>query len=221
MTPSTNKPTLTEASNSSASAEAKPLSAKPLGYILASLGGLVTAGPLGLVVSPLALLTIAKKCKWDSENKPNRFKTWALVGIIGAPVCGLITFAASIGIVAITAPKAAQSTTDSSSTTASSGGELPTLATVHLKNDSDWPLEKLVLIYPGQAKPFEAQSATTEAHQSSDVLLGNGTMDALPCEMDARIIWQDGDKTDLGKFDFCANSNKTLVVRYPEGSAFE
>ena len=39
----------------------KPLSAKPLGYFLAILGGFFTAGPLGLVVSPLALMAIANK----------------------------------------------------------------------------------------------------------------------------------------------------------------
>ena len=199
----------------------KPLSAKPLGYFLAILGGFFTAGPLGLVVSPLALMAIAKVQKRDSEKPPNRFLTWALVGIIGAPVCGALSFFGGTALIALTAPKGAESIDGSSSTSVVSGDQLPTMATVHLKNDSEWPLEKLLLGYPGRDQPFEAQQARTEPHQSTDVLLGNGTMDALPCTMDATILWSDGSKSNLGKFDFCSNSTKTLVVRYPDGSAFE
>ena len=88
----------------------KPLSAKPLGYFLAILGGFFTAGPLGLVVSPLALMAIAKVQKRDSEKPPNRFLTWALVGIIGAPICGAVSFFGGTALVALTAPKGVEST---------------------------------------------------------------------------------------------------------------
>lgn len=198
----------------------KPLSAKPLGYILATLGGFFTAGPLGLVVSPLALMAIAKVQKVDSEKKPNRFLTWALVGIVGAPICGAVSFFGGTALIALTAPKGVESTDGSSSTSEASGDQLPTMATFSLKNDTDYPIDKLLLSFPGQ-DGFVPQQSNAEAHQSVDVLLGNGTMDALPCTMDATIQYSDGEKKELGSLDFCANADKTLVVRYPDGSAFE
>jgi hypothetical protein len=211
-----------KAPDPAATADAKPLSAKPLGYVLAILGGFFTAGPLGLVVSPLALLAIAKAQKWDSQRKPNRFLTWALVGIIGAPVCGAVSFFGGAALMTAFAPKGLESAKGLSPNGESSDDQLlPTMTTIHLKNDSDYPLEKILLTYPGRDKAFEAQQAHTDAHQSSDVLLGNESKDALPCTMEASIVWSDGDQTDLGSLDFCANSNKTLAVRYPSGSGFE
>ncbi len=65
---------------------AKPLSEKPLGYALAAAGGLI-GGPIGLVVSPLVLFGLGKLMKSNSEKKPNRFLAWAVLGVIGAPIC--------------------------------------------------------------------------------------------------------------------------------------
>lgn len=63
----------------------KPLSEKPAGYGLALLGG-VLGGPLGLITSPLTLFILNKLRKGKDREPPNRFLTWALLGIIGAPV---------------------------------------------------------------------------------------------------------------------------------------
>lgn len=200
----------------------KPLSGKPLGYFLAILAGFFTAGPLGVVVSPLALLTIAKSQKWDSEKKPNRFLTWALVGIIGAPVCGAVTFFGGAALITAFAPKGLESVEGLSPDGESSVDELlPTMATIHLKNDTNYAIEHLLLSVPDSEDPFTPQISKADAHQSIDVLVGNGTMDALPCTMDATVQYADGEKKDLGSFDFCANAQQTLVIRYPEGSDFE
>lgn len=63
----------------------KPLSQKPLGYILAVLGGTLGA-PLGWVVSP-AVLVVLNKIFVDTETKKtNRFLIWSLIGIVAAPI---------------------------------------------------------------------------------------------------------------------------------------
>jgi len=63
----------------------KPLSQKPLGYILAVLGGTL-GGPLGWVISP-AVLVVLNKIFVDTETKKtNRFLIWSLIGIVGAPI---------------------------------------------------------------------------------------------------------------------------------------
>jgi hypothetical protein len=66
----------------------KPLSEKAAGYGLALLGG-VLGGPLGLISSPLTLLILNRLRKSKDQDRPNRFLTWALLGIIGAPVSWL------------------------------------------------------------------------------------------------------------------------------------
>lgn len=63
----------------------KPLSERPIGYVLAVLGGLL-GGPLGLVTSPGALFLLNKNMKGKEGKQPNRFAIWALIGIIGAPI---------------------------------------------------------------------------------------------------------------------------------------
>ena len=63
----------------------KPLSEKPLGYVLAAVGGLL-GGPLGLVVSPAVLFGLTKVMKPKEEKHPNRFLVWALIGVVGAPL---------------------------------------------------------------------------------------------------------------------------------------
>lgn len=68
----------------------KPLSERPLGYALAVAGGILGSG-LGLFVSPLVLRVLNSLQPTKDGITPNRFKTWALVGIIGAPLCAGIT----------------------------------------------------------------------------------------------------------------------------------
>jgi len=62
-----------------------PLSERPLGYVIAVLGGLL-ASPLGLLTSPGVLYLLNKNMKGKEGKQPNRFAVWFLIGIIGAPV---------------------------------------------------------------------------------------------------------------------------------------
>ena len=70
---------------SDSSPSKKPLSERPLGYGIAVLGGLLGA-PLGLLVSPGVLFLLNKTMQGKEGKRPNRFATWALIGIIGAPI---------------------------------------------------------------------------------------------------------------------------------------
>jgi hypothetical protein len=63
----------------------RPLSEKPFGYLLA-VGGGILGGPLGLITSPAVLFGLNKLMKPKDEKIPNRFLTWALIGIVGAPL---------------------------------------------------------------------------------------------------------------------------------------
>jgi hypothetical protein len=63
----------------------KPLSEKPLGYLLAVLGGTLGA-PVGWITSPIVLLILNNVIKKKGEKQPNRFLVWGLIGIIGAPI---------------------------------------------------------------------------------------------------------------------------------------
>ena len=63
----------------------KPLSQKPLGYILAVLGGTL-GGPLGWIISPAVLVVLNKIFVDTDTKKTNRFLIWSLIGIIGAPI---------------------------------------------------------------------------------------------------------------------------------------
>ena len=70
-----------------ASASERPLSERPKGYALAVLGGSLGGFP-GLIVSPLVLFLLNKQLKRNKEKSPNRFRAWALIGMLGAPICG-------------------------------------------------------------------------------------------------------------------------------------
>ena len=72
--------------SSTSSPDEKPLSETPKGYLLAVAGGLLGGIP-GLFASPLVLLGLNKVMKANEEKRPNRFRAWALIGIIGVPVC--------------------------------------------------------------------------------------------------------------------------------------
>jgi Domain of unknown function (DUF4352) len=79
---------MTEAS--SVQNTAKPLSEKPLGYVLAVLGGML-GGPLGMLASPAVLFGLSKVMQPKDGKSPNRFSKWALTGILGVPLCLGIT----------------------------------------------------------------------------------------------------------------------------------
>lgn len=70
----------------------KSLSEKPLGYLLAVAGGLL-GGAIGLFLSPLVLFFLGKVMKEEGDTKPKRFRAWALIGIIGAPLSFSLTSA--------------------------------------------------------------------------------------------------------------------------------
>jgi hypothetical protein len=63
----------------------KPLSEKPLGYVLATAGG-VLGGPIGIIISPLVLFALSKIMHTKNDKVPNRFLVWAAFGIIGVPL---------------------------------------------------------------------------------------------------------------------------------------
>jgi hypothetical protein len=63
----------------------KPLSERPLGYILAAAGGIL-GGPFGVILSLLVLFSLAAIMKPKDGDYPNRFLVWSLIGIIGAPL---------------------------------------------------------------------------------------------------------------------------------------
>jgi hypothetical protein len=43
----------------------------------------------------------------------------------------------------------------------------------------------------------------------------------MPCGLETTISWDDGEQAKIGTLDFCYNANKSLVVKYPDGTAFE
>jgi hypothetical protein len=63
----------------------RPLSEKPLGYILAAAGGLL-GGPIGVLLSLIVLFTLSAALKPKDGRVPNRFKYWMLSGIVGVPL---------------------------------------------------------------------------------------------------------------------------------------
>jgi len=63
----------------------KPLSEKPLGYLIAVLGG--TLGfPLGWITSPFVLVILNNMMQGKEGKQPNRFLVWSLIGFFGAPI---------------------------------------------------------------------------------------------------------------------------------------
>lgn len=65
--------------------QTKALSQKPLGYLLALLGGTL-GGPIGWIISPAVLLILNNTMTSKDGKQPNRFLIWSLIGIIGAPL---------------------------------------------------------------------------------------------------------------------------------------
>lgn len=64
----------------------KPLSERKTGYLIATLAGLA-GGPIGLLASPLVLYLLSRTLKARDGKQPNRFIPWALIGVIGVPLC--------------------------------------------------------------------------------------------------------------------------------------
>jgi hypothetical protein len=66
--------------------DAKTLSNRPVGYVIAVLGGGIFGGPIGLFLSPLVLVLLNLFIEDNAERKYNRLLIWALIGIAGAPL---------------------------------------------------------------------------------------------------------------------------------------
>jgi|694.fasta_scaffold78474_4 hypothetical protein len=64
----------------------KPLSERKTGLLIATIAGLA-GGPIGLVASPLVLYLLTRTLKAKNGKQPNRFIPWALIGIVGVPLC--------------------------------------------------------------------------------------------------------------------------------------
>lgn len=64
----------------------KILSNRPVGYLIAVLGGGIFGGPIGLLFSPLVLVLLNLFIEDNADRKYNRLLIWALVGIVGAPL---------------------------------------------------------------------------------------------------------------------------------------
>ena len=67
----------------------RPLSERPKGYTIAVLGGFLGGIP-GLIASPAVLHLLNKKLKRTEEKQPNRFRAWALIGVLGVPICRIV-----------------------------------------------------------------------------------------------------------------------------------
>jgi hypothetical protein len=43
----------------------------------------------------------------------------------------------------------------------------------------------------------------------------------MPCGLETTISRDDGEQAKIGALIFCYNANKSLVAKYPAGTAFE
>lgn len=119
-----------------------PLSEKPLGFVLAVLGGL-PASPVGIFLSPAVLFLLGKKIKKSADKPcPNRFIWWAAIGIIGIPLSFGINSAMFPGIYDSSKSGSTSPATPSSSLTAPSA---PAPAPAPVSESWDSPSKKAQL----------------------------------------------------------------------------
>ena len=108
----------------------KPLSEKWQGYALAVLAG-AFGGTVGLIASPMVLLmtTIVQRNQREKPHQ-NRFKTWALNGLVGAPLCLIVSYSI---------PSSVQNVTNDDEDRIT--GSINAL-TIDYKHKSNWNLDK-------------------------------------------------------------------------------
>ena len=108
----------------------KPLSEKWQGYALAVLAG-AFGGTVGLIASPMVLLmtTIVQRNQREKPHQ-NRFKTWALNGLVGAPLCLIVSYSI---------PSSVQNVTNDDEDRIT--GSINAL-TIDNKHKSNWNLDK-------------------------------------------------------------------------------
>jgi hypothetical protein len=107
---------LSEPVSSLAGSTGTPLSEKPLGFVLAVLGGL-PAAPIGLVASPLVLFLLGKRLESSPGAKPpQRFLWWAAIGVVGLPLSFALNSAVFPGIYSSSTSTASSSSSSSTPT---------------------------------------------------------------------------------------------------------
>jgi len=79
-----------------------PLAHTKRGKLLAVLGG-IPGGPIGMVLSPLTLMLVNLVTR-NKGNNINRFRIWALLGLIGIPASLIPTFALLLGTAIVLDP---------------------------------------------------------------------------------------------------------------------
>ena len=63
------------------------------------------------------------------------------------------------------------------------------LASIYLKDDTDYAIDKVLIACPGRDHPFVIQVSNADSCASVNVVLENGAMDSLPCTMDVMIYY--------------------------------
>lgn len=174
----------------------RPLSERPLGYLLATGGGIL-GGPIGLIVSPVVLLILNSAMKPSGEKKPNRFRAWALIGILGAPL--------SLGIFGATIPSEDVTNSDTQGTSAVSTNNSNTAKTTQVKPS---------------AKPKSA-SITIGEFTLSNITLSPYNGDAGNADVAGKLWAAYGDVTNNGnETEVPAYSMSTSVID-SEGKSFK
>lgn len=131
----------------------KSLSEKPLGYLIAVVGGL-PGGAFGFVLSPLVLFFLGKVMKEQGDTKPKRFRAWALIGIIGAPLSFSLSLTSAIYL----------SNADTSSTPPPAPSGIPSQP---LSTSSNSPQQSVPLGVEEQVKDDRAMKVTGSEFLSS------------------------------------------------------
>ena len=98
--------------------------------------------------------------------------------------------------------------------------ELQSPSRINLTNDTDYRIAKILVTDQSNGNTIELTPAI-EPHQTLPLEINQSKTSTLPCSLDTTIGWDDGDQTRIGTLDFCANANKSLVVKYPTGTGFE
>lgn len=155
-----------------------PLSNKPVGYLLALVGGSL-GGVVGIFASPLTLFILGRQKLPVAKGEvyPNVFKYWAAIGVVGAPLC----LALSGGFNSDTAVSSAPGADSSIQKVTTVSGAIQ-----EHELKSRWACEdalKSKLKDPGSYKPNQVKHVDPEDYPDSEagrVMYGNsGSFDVL------------------------------------------
>lgn len=107
-----------------------------------------------------------------------------------------------------------------SSWSESTGSELQSLTSLNVTNDTEYRISKVLVTDQANGNTIEL-SGTIEANQTLPLEIDKTKTGALPCNLDTTVGWDDGSQTKIGTLNFCANANKSLVIKYPTGTGFK